>query len=229
MAGPSCHRRDAPARDHRKEFIVKTTTKIIAAVAATAALALAGAVSAQPGAGPAFGMGPGWGGMGPGNGMGPGWGGMGPGNGMGPGWGGMGPGGGHMGGWGGRMGGGSFGMMGLGGFDMNAAAAGRLAALKTQLKITAAQDSAWKAYETAVTQQASAMQAMRDQFHAQWQNAKPGEAGPDIAAQHQAMAALRQSGWEAQAKASKELYAALTPEQQAFMNGGWGPRGLPRR
>jgi Spy/CpxP family protein refolding chaperone len=203
MAGPSCHRRDAPARDHRKEFIVKTTTKIIAAVAATAALALAGAVSAQPGAGPGFGMGLGWGGMGPG--------------------------GGHMGGWGGRMGGGSFGMMGLGGFDMNAAAAGRLAALKTQLKITAAQDSAWKAYETAVTQQASAMQAMRDQFHAQWQNAKPGEAGPDIAAQHQAMAALRQSGWEAQAKASKELYAALTPEQQAFMNGGWGPRGLPRR
>jgi uncharacterized protein YaiE (UPF0345 family) len=211
-------RRAAPALDHRKEFIMKTTTRIVAAVAATAALALAGAVLAQPGYGPGFGMGPGAGGMGPGFGAGPGWGGMGPGA--------MGP---HMGGWGGGMGRGGFGMMGPGGFDMSAAAAGRLAALKAQLKITAAQEPAWKTYEAAVTQQATAMQAMRDQFHAQWQNAKPGEARPDVAAQQQAMLAQRESNQQAQGKAIKDLYAALTPEQVAIMNGGWGPRGLPRR
>lgn len=196
---------------------MKTTTKIGAALAAAAALALAGAALAHPG----FGMGPGWG-MGPG--AGPGWGmgpGAGPGFGDGPGRG-MGP---------GMMGG--FGPAGMGpaaaGYDMAAAAAGHLAALKTQLKITPAQEGAWKAYETTVTQQAKTMQAMRDEFHTKWQNTKPGEAAGDMAAQHQAMLALRQSSWEAQAKASKDLSAVLTPEQQAFMNGGWGPRGLPRR
>jgi hypothetical protein len=214
-------RRAAPALDHRKEFIMKTTTRIVAAVAATAALALAGAVLAQPGYGPGFGMGPGAGGMGPGFGAGPGGGGMGPGA-MGGGWG-------HMGGWGGGMGRGGFGMMGAGGFDMSAAAAGRLAALKTQLKIAPTQEAAWKAYETAVTRQATAMQAMRDQFHAQWQNAKPGEARPDVAAQHQAMLAQRESNQLAQGKALKDLYAALTPEQVAIMNGGWAPGGLQRR
>lgn len=193
---------------------MKTTTKIISAVAAAATLALAGAVLAQPG--PGFGMGPGVGG-GPGWAGGPGWGGMGPGQGgMGPGWG-------HMGGRGG------FGMMGFGGFDMNAAAAGRLAALKSQLQITPTQESAWKSYEAAVTQQASAMQALRDQFHAQWQNVKPGQAGPDMAAQHQAMLALREQNQQAQGKAIKDLYAVLTPEQVTRMNDGWGPRGLQRR
>jgi periplasmic protein CpxP/Spy len=192
------------------------TTRIIAAAAATAALALAGGVWAQPGYGPGFGMGPGFG-PGP------------DGGGMGAGWGGMGPGWGHMGGWGGGIGRGGWGMMGPVGFDMSAVAAGRLAALKTQLKITPAQEPAWKAYETVVAQQAQAMQAMRDQFHAQWQNAKPGEAVPDMAAQHEAMLAQRQSNQQAQGKAIKDLYAALTPEQVAIMNGGWGPRGGARR
>lgn len=199
---------------------MKTTTKIVAALAAAAALALAGAVSAQPGYGPGFGGGPGFG-------AGPGWGGMGPG--MGPGgWGGgMGPG--HMGGWGGGMGRGGFGMMGPAGFDMSATAAARLAALKSQLKITATQESAWKAYESAMTQQAQSMQALRDQFQAQWQNAKPGDAAPDVAAHRQAMLAQRESNRQAQGKAIKDLYAALTPEQVAIMNGGWGPRGGFRR
>lgn len=182
---------------------MKTSTKIIAATATLAALALAGAAFGHPGAG----MGPGFG-MGPGYGMGPG---VGPAFGMGPGW--------------GRMGGGPA-MMGAGGFDMNAAAAGRLAALKTQLKITPAQEPAWKAYETAVTQQAGAMQKLRDQFHAQWDARKPGEAAPDFAAQRQAMFAQREAGWQAQDKARKELLAVLTPEQQAFVNGSWhGPWG----
>lgn len=200
---------------------MKRSSKMFAAVAAAATLAFAGIAFGQPGAGPNFGpgTGPGYGmGMGPGFGMGPGHG-MGPGGGMGPGWGPMG-GPGHM--------GGSLGMMGpYGGFDMNAAAAGRLAALKAQLKVTPAQEPAWKAYENTVTQQAAAMQQLRDQFHAQWQNAKPGEAAPDVAAHRQAMFQLRQSSWQAQSKAMQDLYAVLTPEQQALVSGGWG--GGPRR
>ncbi|MEJ8836907.1 Spy/CpxP family protein refolding chaperone [Ramlibacter sp. AN1133] len=200
---------------------MKTTTKILAAVTATAALALAGAAFGHPGfgpgGGPGFGMGPGMmGGYGPGM--------MGGGPGM---MGGYGPG--MMGGGPGTMGGYGPGMMGFGGADMGAATASRLAALKSQLKITPAQESAWKAYESTVTQQATAMQALRDKFHAQWQNAKPGEAAPDMAAHRQEMFAARESAWQAQEKARTDLFAALTPEQQALAGGGWGPRGWRHR
>jgi Spy/CpxP family protein refolding chaperone len=205
---------------------MKTITKITTALAATAALALAGGALAQSGVGPGPGFGMGWG-------MGHGWAGMGPG--AGPGFGG-GP------GWGmghGMMGGGfgpGSGMRGMGrgagGYDMAANAAGHLAALKTQLKITPAQEGAWKAYESTITQQAAAMQKARDQFHAQWQDGKSGAAAPDFAAQHQAMSTLREQNWQARNKAVQDLYAALTPEQQALVGQGpgWmGPRGQPRR
>lgn len=185
---------------------MKTTSKIIAAVAATLSLAVGGAVLAQPGFG--MGYGPmGYGGMGHGP---MGYGGMG--------YGGMGYG------------------MGPGGYDMAAAAAGYTAQLKVQLKITPEQEKAWKAYEDAVTQQASAMQAMRDQFHAQWQNPQPGATAPDMAAQHQAMFSLRQSSQAAQSAALKDLYAVLTPEQKAiadrslnFMGAQRGPGRYPAR
>jgi Spy/CpxP family protein refolding chaperone len=138
---------------------------------------------------------------------------MGPGMGFGPGMRGMGP--------------------GAGGYDMAAATAGHLAALKTQLKITPAQESAWKAYEGAVTQQSTAMQAMRDDFHAKLQNTQPGATTPDMAAQHQAMFALRESSFAANSAARKELYAVLTPEQRAVadrtMNYAGGRRGPGRQ
>ncbi len=191
---------------------MKRSTRIIAAVAAAAALGVAGIVSAHPGfgMGPGYGMGPGWG-MGMGQGMGPGWG---PGHGMGPGWGmgrGMGPG----------MGAGPGGP----GFDATAAAAGQLAALKTQLKITAAQEGAWQAYAKVVTEQATAMQASRDQFLAQWRNAQPGATPQDMAAHHQAMSTQRESAWKAQNAARQELFAALTPEQRAIADRSFGPVG----
>lgn len=188
---------------------MKSSTKFLAVAAAAAGLALATAAIGQPGYGAGMGMGPGMGmgaGMGPGHGMGAG---MGPGVGM-----------------GGRMGGGP-GMMGPGGFDMAAASAGRLAAFKAQLKIAPDQESPWKAYESTMTQQAAAMQKQRDEFHAQWQNAKPGEATADMNAHRQAMSTLHQSHWEAQRKAMQDLYAVLTPEQQSLVTGGWG--GGPRR
>lgn len=196
---------------------MKTTSKIIAGVAATLSLAVAGAVFAHPG----FGMGQGMGqGMGPGMGFG----GMGPGpgfmGGMGPGFrGGMGPG---MGGWGPGMGPGATGQ------DMAAFAAARTAELKTQLKITPAQETAWKAYETAVTKQATEMQTLRAQMQAQMQNAQPGAANPDFAVQRQAMIAQHDASRAAHSAALKDLYAVLTPEQRAVADRGMSFMGAQR-
>jgi hypothetical protein len=53
-------------------------------------------------------------------------------------------------------------MMRFASADMGAAVASRLAARKSQLKITPAQEGAWKAYEAAVTQQAQAMQSAHE-------------------------------------------------------------------
>ena len=206
---------------------MKTTTKLVAAAAATLTLALAGAVYAHPGVGmgPGMGWGPGAGHMG----WGPGGGGMGPGMGPGMGWG-PGAGGGMRGGMGPGMGW----APGMGpGFDMSAAAAGQLAALKTQLKITQAQEAPWKAYETVVTQQAGAMQALRDKMHAQWQNAQPGAASPDFAARRQEMIALHDANFAAHGAALKDLYAVLTAEQRAIadrtMNFAGAQRGPGRQ
>jgi Spy/CpxP family protein refolding chaperone len=175
---------------------MKRTYKIITGAAAVLSLALAATVYAHPG-----------GGWGPGYGMGPG---MGPGYGMGPGHGmGMGPG----------MG------RGMGAADVTAAATARTAQLKAELKITPAQETAWKAYEAAVTQQAAAMQAMRTQMQALMQNAQPGTTAPDWAAQREAMFKQRQAGMQAHTAAVKDLYAVLTPEQRAIADRDMGPMG----
>jgi hypothetical protein len=198
---------------------MKTTSKIIASVAAAVALAAAGAALAQPGWGPGMGYGPGMGmgyggggpGMGYGGGMGGGWG-----PGMGGGWGaGMGYGPGMGRGWG-------------GGFDTPAVAAARMAELKAQLKITSGQEAAWKAYEAAATQQAAAMQAMHTLMQSQFQAAQSGTANPDFATQRLALMAQRDSARAASSAALRDLYAALTPEQRTLMGYGQyagGPRG----
>jgi hypothetical protein len=190
---------------------MKLTTKIIAGAAAALSLALAGAVYAHPEGGNwgwGMGHGPGWG-----MGAGPGWG-MGPG--MGHGWG-MGPGAGHMG----------YGMRGwMGGADMEAVAAGRAAELKVLLKITPAQETAWKAYETALTQQATTMQGLRTKMYEQMHNSAAG--GAEWIAQRDAMIKQHDASWAAQAAAVKDLYAVLTPEQRAIADrtamGFGGPR-----
>ena len=120
---------------------MKRTTKIFITVGTALSLGLAAAaVSAQPygpgwGGGPMGGYGPGWhmGGYGPGSGMGPGMmGGYGPGYGMGP---------------QARFGG------NYGNVDDN------LAALKTELGITAKQDAAWQAFTKNAKQQNENRQA----------------------------------------------------------------------
>lgn len=136
----------------------------------------------------------------PGMGYGPGMGhGMGPGMGMGYG---MGP--------------GMHGMRGgMVGPESPAVTGARLSDLKTELKITAAQDSAWQAYATVVQTQAEQRQAHRTQMQALMQDPKAA-AAVDHAAQHEAMMKLRDEHLAARSAALKDLYAVLTPEQKAL-------------
>lgn len=114
------------------------------------------------------------------------------------------------------------GMAGAGGQAM---ASGRLADLKTELKITPAQEAAWLTFESQAKQQAAAMQAMRSQMQAQMHNPQPAAAGTDFTAQRDAMIKLH----DGRQAAVKDLYAVLTPQQKAIadqrLNAMGGPRG----
>jgi hypothetical protein len=181
---------------------MKSTSKIIIAVAATLSLAIGGAVLAQPG-----GFGPGYGHMGGGMGYGMGPGGSGPGYGMG---------GGHMGGYGGGHGMGPQAM-----FNGNADEG--LAALKSELGITAKQDSAWQAF----TKNAKQQNENRQAWFAKMQQARSARSAPELLAQQTEFMKQRQAEMEANASAVKDLYATLTPEQKAIADqrfGGFGPQ-----
>jgi hypothetical protein len=187
---------------------MKTTTKIAAITLATLSFAAASAVFAHPGMGMGCGMGAG---MGPGAGPGP-CAGAGPGMGMG------------MGMHGGMHGGMRGGMVGP---ETPAVTGARLSDLKTELKITAAQDGAWQAYAAVVQQQAEQRQALRTQRLAQMQDPKAA-AAVDRAAQREAMMKMRDEHLAARAAVLKDLYAVLTPEQKALadqrLNGWHGHR-----
>lgn len=142
--------------------------------------------------------------------------------GMGYGWG---PG--HGMGWGGGMGWG----MGPGAGAMTSAEAGsfvanRLAALKSDLKITPDQEKAWNAYAEQAQQQAQAMQALRQKMHEQMASGQVAPGSDDFFALRKSMLELQQSGAQARAAKAKDLYAVLTPEQKTLADqrlGGWGP------
>ena len=209
---------------------MKNTRKILVGAIAAAALAASGAlVYAQP-AGP----GAGWqdcsgaaGGTGTGHGS------MGYGRGAGHG----GPG---MMGYGAGAGHGGFGMMmdygagaGRGGRWSNPAAAveGHLAALKVELKITPAQDTAWQAFTAKARQQAETMPAQRAQMFAQMH--ATDRPAPDRLAQRTEFAKQRIASMETMTAAVKDLYAVLTPEQKALADRqlahgpmGGGGRGM---
>ena len=115
----------------------------------------------------------------------------------------------HPGGWG--MGGGPGYGMGYGRGDPAAAVEGRLAYLKTELKITKAQEGAWKKYSDEARKQAESMQAAR--------TAMQGAAATNAADRmelHNKLMKSRLEQSEKMAAAFKELYAALTPEQKAL-------------
>lgn len=104
---------------------------------------------------------------------------------------------------------------GMRGAGQPADAAARLAAAKTELKITAAQEPAWQAFETVVRQQAEARLALRTAQQARLQD--PAAAATiDHAAQREAMLKLRDSDQAARDTARQALYAVLSPEQKAL-------------
>ncbi len=182
---------------------MKRATKIAIGVATALSLGLAAAVvSAHP-----HGYGPGWG---MGQGYGPGYG---PGGGMGPGMG-------HMGR--GPMGYGPMGQgMGPQAWGNPAAAAEwRLSGLKSELKITAAQESAWKVFADQTKQQADAMQALMTSAQGSAQ-----ATAPERLELHNQIMKKRQEQMEKGTAAFKDLYAVLTPEQKALADQRFGMMG----
>ena len=181
---------------------MKRITKIAIAVGAALTLGLgAAAVSAQPFG---YGMGPGM--MG------------GYSQGYGPGYG-MGWSGGHMGGYGPGYGMGPQAMFNA--YSGNADEG--LAALKSELGITAKQDSAWQAFAKNAKQQSENRQA----WFAKTQEARSAGSAPELLAQQTEFMKQRQAEMEANVSALKNLYATLTPEQKVIADqrfGGFGPQ-----
>ena len=146
--------------------------------------------------------------------------------GNGPGWG-MGNGPGHgMGQMGGMMGGMGYGPMGRGMGpqaygDPSAMVEGRLASLKSELKISTGQEAAWQTYAGKAKQQAEAMQAWRTTMQGSTQ-----ASAPERLALRTEVMKKRQEQMEGMTSALKDLYAALTPEQKTIADqrmGGFGP------
>lgn len=125
---------------------------------------------------------------------------------------GYGPGSGMGGGPGYGMGyGGGPGMGGPGHGNPAAAVEGRLAYLKAELKITAAQEPAWKKFSDQARQQAESMQALR--------SAMQGSTSANAVERmelHNKMQKSRAEQSEKATAAFKQLYASLTPEQKAL-------------
>lgn len=214
---------------------MKRATKIILAAGTALSLGLAAAAASAQSYGPGWHMG-GWGpGYGPGPGM---MGGYGPGYGPGPGMmGGYGPGYGRgpgmMGGYGPGYGRGPQAMWG----GYPGASEDQLAGLKSELGITDKQESAWQAYANSVKKQSENRQAR----WAKMQQARNAGSAPEFLAQRAEIMKQREVELEANAKAMKDLYATLTPEQKAIVDQnyggacpGWsqayrgGPRGYRR-
>jgi Spy/CpxP family protein refolding chaperone len=102
--------------------------------------------------------------------------------------------------------------------DPAAAVEGRLAYLKAELKITKAQEGAWKKYSDEARKQAASMQAART---AMWSGATANAA--DRAELHNKLMKSRLEQTEKTTAAFKQLYAALTPEQKALADQHPGP------
>jgi protein CpxP len=91
-----------------------------------------------------------------------------------------------------------------------------LAAMKTELKITADQESAWQAYAAQAKKQAESMQALHAQAPAATQSA------PERLSQRAEFMKQSSARLEAMSAALKSLYTALTPEQRAIADQNFG-------
>jgi len=106
--------------------------------------------------------------------------------------------------------------------DHDAMVDGRLAYMKSALKITATQEQAWNAFVTASKAQAASMDAWRDKMWA------TGVTLPERMALRAEAMRQHAAGLSATSKAFAALYEVLTPEQKALTDqrfGMAGPRG----
>ncbi|MDH4061836.1 MAG: Spy/CpxP family protein refolding chaperone [Aquincola sp.] len=97
-----------------------------------------------------------------------------------------------------------------------------LAAFKTQLAITVQQEPAWTAFATKAAEQASLMQAAREQH---WKDAGADTTPPARMAQHLGLMSQHLAGMQAVSTAMSELYAVLTPEQRGTADRLFGQMG----
>ena len=100
----------------------------------------------------------------------------------------------------------------------------RLAYLKSELKITSGQETAWKTFADQAKQQAEAMQALRTTVQGSTQGSVQATAPERLELRNQIMR-KRQEQMEKSTAAFKDLYAALTPEQKTIADQriGGGP------
>ncbi|MGE0099073.1 MAG: Spy/CpxP family protein refolding chaperone [Hydrogenophaga sp.] len=106
--------------------------------------------------------------------------------------------------------------------EMSSYADQRIGDLKNELKITAAQESAWTAFASKAKEQAQTMQARRAKMQ---ESAGPT---PDRMAQRAEFMKQRMVSMESMNAAMKDLYAVLTPEQKALADQRFGGAGTPR-
>lgn len=114
--------------------------------------------------------------------------------------------------------------------DAAAFAEKRLAALKTELKITAQQEAAWQAFAGKATEQAKAMQAWRQKLVQERDKAGAAPVpAPERMAQHLDQMKQHLANMEGMQGVVRNLYAALTPEQRALADKHFerGHRGGP--
>lgn len=107
---------------------------------------------------------------------------------------------------------------GMRGANLPAMVDKRLDRIRTELKITEAQQTAWQIFATKTKQQATEMQAMREKMRQG--GAAPGASAEPVPAPERLEKGIefmkqRTGHMEAELAALKELYAALTPEQRA--------------
>jgi hypothetical protein len=115
------------------------------------------------------------------------------------------------------------------GGEPGAMAEQRLAQLKTELKISATQEPAWSAFAAKAAEQATAMQArhLLQREARQANEAKPS--APERMAERVDQMKLNLTSMEAMSSATRDLYAALSPEQRAIADQQLGRQGHPGR
>lgn len=109
---------------------------------------------------------------------------------------------------------GEAGPRGLAPMDPAARTQAQLDELKTSLKLNSSQDKAWQAFAKQATQQAEAMKAQHAQRPAPQADDKLH--APELMARGTEQLKQQLAQMEAMNKAVKDLYAALTPEQQSL-------------